>query len=339
MIVRWRNAVIVITAALTALGFVSCVQSDIEHALTLVVISDTHARVPGFPDDAVYDNEGNLGNLQSLVNTVNWRVPDADAVVVSGDMVGCLFSDDPADYMCGKTNPAESFKTIMDGLSMPWYAVLGNHDYETNFNTTSYTGISATNVHNVENVWRRVLGIEPYYSTVRNGIKLIMLNSCRGGAVAGQCITGGTESMCAGVFQEDQLAWLEAELAGPEPCILFLHHPLVTDNTNTVWSAMGRAFQVAESDRFYDIVQAWKSKIGGIFVGHGHIRTHDKLFGTIPVYETGATGDYFGLTNQFYTVRLDNEGYIYDIRYGACNAPAVPAVPEDSATVEKSIKE
>ena len=271
----------------------------------VLVASDIHVRLPGNPDDAVYDAQRNLDHLHQFVNRANTELRDAALVLVTGDLVGCLFSDNPADYLAGTDNPAERFKSIMDGLVMPYRVVLGNHDYERDFSVELSQGVSADDIAPMEAVWKKVLGIDPYYSFIHAGVRFVMLNSCRGAAGAALCPGTTLETHCAGSFDDAQIAWLRDQLQQDEPCLLFLHHPLITDNdARTRWSALGEAFQVDRADAFYDVLLAYRDKVKAVFVGHGHYWATDVLNETIPVYETGSLGDGLGHPDNVHIVSV-----------------------------------
>jgi 3',5'-cyclic AMP phosphodiesterase CpdA len=305
-------------------SFNYCIEdSDSENdPFTFLVISDTHVRIPGYPDDITYNNQKNLDNLNNLVNMVNTDLSYSDLLIVTGDLVGCLYSDNADDYLTGQENPAETFKSIMDQLSIKYYPILGNHDYQKNYDTTNEEGIMTDNILNIESVWKKVLGIDPYYSIVHNGVRFIFLNSNRGTSNSDACVGTKSEAFCTGSFDEDQMAWFEDELKNPEPCILLFHHPLITDNSNKLWSAaMDKSFQVVSSDKFYEIAQQYKDKIVGIFTGHGHLWTHDTIFNTIQVYETGSVGDTMGSDDNIHIVTIDADDNISQVDKG--NASAV----------------
>lgn len=274
----------------------------------IVVLSDVHVRIPGNPDDAYYNNQRNLDNLQSAVDTINTRYGSADFVAVTGDLVGCLFSEDPNAYLVGGLNPAEKFKEIMDGLIPPYYVSLGNHDYQIGFDAEAGEGISTDDIELVEAVWGRVLGISPYYSFVHKGVHFIFLNSNRGASRNDVCPISRAEKFCTGSFDDEQLLWLDAALEAPEPAVLFFHHPVRTDSPNTLWVIFS-SFLVGEEDGFYDIVQARLNKIMAIFVGHGHLWQTDTLHGSIDVYETAAIGDLLGSAGHISVVEIDPHAF------------------------------
>lgn len=276
------------------------------NSFKFVVISDIHVRLPGKPDDAFYNNAGNLSLFSEALTRINAECPDADFVMVTGDMTGCLFSDNPADYGIGTDNPAETFKTMMDSLGIPYHVALGNHDYESGFNIANGQGITSSNLAGMEAVWKKVLGVDPYYAFVHKGVRFIVLNANRGASRTVPCPFCTDEQGCEGSFDEPQLAWLEAQLLNPEPCLLFIHHPLITDNNaDRAWSPGGAAMQVKAGDRFYAVAQANRDRIRGVFVGHGHVWEEDTLNGTTPVYETGAIADYAGTADNVRVVLVD----------------------------------
>jgi hypothetical protein len=53
------------------------------------------------------------------------------------------------------------------------------------------------------------------------------------------------------------------------------------------------------------VLQTYKSKIKGIFVGHGHLKVYDTLDSTIPVYETASIGDLSGSSGNIRVVWMD----------------------------------
>ena len=94
------------------------------------------------------------------------------------------------------------------------------------------------------------------------------------------------------------------QLQLPEPCLLFFHHPPLTDTVPDQFIDFPD-FHVEASDGFYALANAHKAKIAGIFVGHGHLWAHDLLFGTIPVFETEAIADPGGVPGSGHVVAVD----------------------------------
>jgi hypothetical protein len=270
---------------------------------SFVVFSDTHVRIPGNPDDGDYDAQANLDHLAAAVETVNLELPEAAFVAVTGDLVGCLYSDDPADYGIGDDTPADRFVELMDGLDVPYHVALGNHDYEVGYEDGE--GITAASPSDPEAVWEAVLALEPYRSFVYHGQRFVFLDSVRGDEYWTPCLFSGDERSCTGSFDDAQLAWLADQLAEPEPVFLFFHHPPITDSLLSFWSFAGASFQVAADDPFYALAEAYADRIRAIFVGHGHLWESDTLNGSIMVYETCAIGDAFGQGDHLHVVQVD----------------------------------
>ena len=288
---------------------------EVGEAFRFVVISDTHVRLPGNKDADHYDPEKNLDNLDEAVDTINAEYSDADFVAVTGDLAGCLFSEDPNDYGSGTDNPADTFRTKMENLVMPYYPVLGNHDYQKDYDDELEEGINTDDIEAIESVWKSVLGIDPYYSFVHKGVRMLFLNSNRGSARTNLCATCSVESFCTGSFDEDQIAWLEDELSQDEPIIIFMHHPPYTDNSEENLYALTPTFYVEEGDDFYTVTESAADKIMAVFVGHGHLFVRDTLHTTIPVYETSSIGDTNGNGQNIHVIDVDpaEETIFFDV--------------------------
>lgn len=268
------------------------------------VISDTHVRLPGNPDDGLYDNQGNIDNLSAAVERINTELSDAAFVALTGDMVGALFSDDVEDYGIGEENPAEKFKELADGLDIPYYAIMGNHDYQKTYDAELDEGINAEDNTVMEAIWKKVLGIDPYYSIMHNGVRMIFLNANRGDARSQVCFGCTVESYCTGSFDDEQLAWFEAELENGDPTILFFHHPPFTDSASALFS-MADSFLIQQDDPFYDLAETYQDQILAVFTGHGHIWEKDYMYESIPVFETGSIGDTNGDKDNIHIVEVD----------------------------------
>ena len=276
----------------------------------IIVISDTHVRIPGNLDDGDYDNQKNLTNLNLAVDLINENYSDADFVAVTGDLVGCLFSENSMDYLVGDTeSPPEKFKQIFDHLNLPYYVTLGNHDYHIGYDPTTAEHIPSLNPEAVEAVWKKVLGIKPYYSFIHKGVQMIFLNSNRGQSMFIPCNGHDTETRCMGSFDPEQMDWLETCLNRPEPAIIFCHHPPVYETETTdsfsLTSILSQFMSIDIEEKFYDIAWSHQDKILAIFVGHWHIGQEYTLFDSIKVYLTGSIGDAFGSKKNISIVKID----------------------------------
>ncbi len=275
----------------------------------IVVVSDVHVRLPGNLDDGFYDNQANLANAMLAVDRINETHLDADFVAVTGDLVGCLFSEDPVDYTGDETTTPGQFKHLFDHLVMPYYVALGNHDYQTGFDPAIQEHLPAADFDAVETVWKTVLGIEPFYSFLHKGVHMIFVNSNRGTTQTLPCDGLEKETLCMGSFDDGQLAWLDACLDRPEPAVIFCHHPPVESNPppdQAFWIPLfSEIMAIDPADPFYDIVQRRKDRILAIFSGHWHLWREFTLFDTIPVYQTGPVGDVLGSGENMITAWID----------------------------------
>jgi 3',5'-cyclic AMP phosphodiesterase CpdA len=304
-------ALIVIVWALFLAG---CRDNDVQTPVNqspfkIAVVSDIHIRLPGNPDDGYYDSQGNLANAMLAVDRINETHSDADFVAVTGDLVGCLFSEAPEDYLIRENNPAGRFKHLFDHLTLPYYVALGNHDYHTGFDPFIQEHMPAADFEAVEMVWKNVLGIDPYYSFIHKGIHMIFVNSNRGMSRMLPCSGLETETLCMGSFDPAQLDWLEACLNRPEPAVIFCHHPPAESSPSPnrpFWISMLSEIMVIDpADSFYDIIERRKDRILAIFSGHWHLWRQYTLFNTIPVFQTGPVGDFLGSGENMAIVRID----------------------------------
>jgi len=291
--------------------------ADENRPFKIVVVSDIHVRIPGNMDDNFYNNQENLDNAQHTIELVNEYYSDADFVTVTGDLVGCLFSEDPDDYLTGSENPAEKFKQLFDGLIPPYHVTFGNHDYYIGFDPDINEHITTSNIDAVESVWEKVLGTEPYYSIEHKGVQMIFLNSNRGSKRFEICQGYEIEAMCKGSFDPEQMAWLESCLKRSESAIIFCHHPPGKEGSNPITSPLLNSYSIDSDDKFYEIAEHYKDKLlavfsghlhlrHAVFSGHWHLREEYMLFDSIPVFVTGAVGDPLGSSENIYVVEVNS---------------------------------
>jgi|GEM_PF-320858 len=174
-----------------------------------VYMADTH----------VGDANGSAGT-QAAVSDIN-TLADIDFVLVGGDLTE--FGDNAM---------FEQYKTIMDGLTVPYYSVPGNHDTK-----WPEAGLEK---------YRDLFG-DPYYSFDHKGYHFIMMNS-------------GTWLRGEGSIDVTQLEWLQSDLtslAPNTPIFVVWHHP-----------ADGGSFALANKSRLLDILKPYNVII--CFVAHGH---------------------------------------------------------------------
>ena len=266
-------------------------------------------RLPGNPDGEYYDSRKNLSNLAQTITLINENHSNADFLAVTGDLVGCLFSEDPNDYQGHDDTPAERFKNLFDHLPLPYHVALGNHDYHIGFDPMTGEHIPSLNPEAVEAVWKKVLGTAPYHAFIHKGVQMIFLNSNRGQSMFIPCNGLETETRCLGSFDPEQMDWLETRLNRPEPSIIFCHHPPRHDPDSTdasFWTALFyKSMTIDSGERFYEIAASHQNKILAMFVGHWHVWQEYTLFDSIKVYLTGSIGDFWDEEDNIAVVKID----------------------------------
>lgn len=184
-------------------------------------------------------------SMTNRVNRLNALADPPDFVVISGDLVDFL----PLEYNDPLVEgPLHGFKTIMDGLDVPWYVSIGNHEHydehEPNL-TTTVDGPARVAV------WEQVLGQPAIHQWDHEGVRFITLNSMEDGSWA-------ENAGLMGRFSEDQLEQLDDWLADGLPTFLFFHHP-----PNTLSELPGQL-------SLCDVIQANPGVVKGLFTGHLH---------------------------------------------------------------------
>jgi hypothetical protein len=132
---------------------------------------------------------------------------------ICGDYFHNYPSDNLDFYFQNKTR-IDNAKALTDSFPMPVHAGFGNHDY-------FVPKISREFSHEL---FRRKLGLEPYYAVEHQGFQFIHLNNFLGDTwQAGHA----NFDKKTGSFGEAQLNWFEARLNRHVPAFVFLHFPLL----------------------------------------------------------------------------------------------------------------
>ncbi|MDZ7765881.1 MAG: metallophosphoesterase [Melioribacteraceae bacterium] len=226
-------------------------------------------------------------------------MPDVKFVAVTGDFVSAVFT-------AGKERTDENSRlvkgiSIMNNLTVPYYMVMGNHDYKIDNDRDSDTYFPESEILEMEELWEDVAGFDPYYFIEDNGWNFIFLNSMRG-------------RYLKRFFDEEQLDWLSDLLTQNKPTLLFFHHPIQTDNTPEVYLNKYKEkdlITAGREPRFFEIVEEHKENIKGIFFGHVHIWAKDVLFETIPTVLTNSLADQPGLP--FHLIKVDSGNSVIKI--------------------------
>jgi len=180
------------------------------------LIADTHIidsfyKGPeGSPEDteSIFKTTERLESARTLINSLT---PRMEKVFLVGDYFHNYPSQDVDFYFQHETR-IDRAKALTDAFTMPVHAGFGNHDYAAN--------VSREMSHEL---FRRKLGLKPYYTVEHRGWKFIHLNN-----FLGETWTQGSPHLdrAVGSLGEEQLNWFEAELQQHKPSFVFIHYPL-----------------------------------------------------------------------------------------------------------------
>jgi predicted MPP superfamily phosphohydrolase len=181
------------------------------------VIADSHIIDQYYkgPENSPEDTESILHSAERLAaarSVINKLEPKIDLTFLIGDYFHDYPSTDIDFYFQNKTR-IDLAKELTDGFNMPVHVGFGNHDY-------SVPRVTREQSHEL---FRRKLGVKPYYSVDHKGFKFIHLNN-----FLGYTWQSGHDkyNKSQGSLGEEQLNWLEAELAQRKPSFVFVHFPL-----------------------------------------------------------------------------------------------------------------
>lgn len=181
------------------------------------VIADSHIidafyKGPeGSPEDteSIFRTSERLAAARQALNALR---PALDLVFLVGD----YFHDYPStdlDFYSKQTTRIDHAKALTDGFRMPVHVGFGNHDYAVPL-------VSRDASHEL---FRRKLGLKPYYAVDHRGWKFIHVNNFLGTTwQAGHA----SYRKQRGSLGEEQLNWLEAQLSERKPTVVFVHFPL-----------------------------------------------------------------------------------------------------------------
>jgi len=180
------------------------------------VIADTHLIDEFYkgPENNPEDTESILQSAERLTaarDAINGLQPAMERIFLVGDCFHDYPSPDIDFYFQNKTR-IDRVKELTDGFNMPFHLGFGNHDY----------GVPKVSREVSHELFRRKLGVKPYYSVEHKDWKFIHLNNFLGATWA----PGPDFKKGAGSLGEEQLLWLEAELAEGKPTFVFVHYPL-----------------------------------------------------------------------------------------------------------------
>ncbi|MDX2153353.1 MAG: metallophosphoesterase [Bryobacteraceae bacterium] len=181
------------------------------------VIADTHI-IDGFykgPESNELDTQSILKSSERLTAArahLNALKPALEHVFLIGDYFHDYPSTDVDFYFQNKTR-IDFAKELTDGFAMPVHVGFGNHDYFVPKMTREAS----------HELFRRKLGVKPYYAVDHKGVKFVHLNN----------FLGDTWKPGSAVYEKgrgslglEQLEWFEAELRQGKPTFVFVHYPV-----------------------------------------------------------------------------------------------------------------
>lgn len=259
--------------------------------MRLLVLSDTH----------VTSSLSKVERIRAILEKVNDQtIPDVDMVFVTGDIVSNVYGDYTPENPDKSDNRMERAVNVFSALEVPYHWAMGNHDHKIASYRDSDAPWPREEILSMWEFWRTTTGQEPYYAVNQNGWRFIVLNSFGGRHIDRH-------------FEPEQLEWLDGQLKDGLPSILFFHHPMETD-TDLVWCKPLQATTPQREPEFYALLKHYQQNVKGIFVGHGHRFVEDKLFNTIPVYETASFGE--GKDDSFNIVDIDSDSATIIVIHG-----------------------
>lgn len=184
--------------------------------------------------------------LRDAVASINRRHADAELVMVTGDIAHW-----------GEPEAYTRARDALGALAMPWYPLMGNHDVPDAF----FAGLP---------------------NAIRDdaGRACFRLDTSAGPFLALDTLADGTH---AGRVDEQQIAWLDGELAMSDRAFLFMHHPPM----KTGIAGLDR-IPLLNPDELSTVLKAYPGTVRHLFFGHMHRAFHGSWRG-IPFSTVKAT--------------------------------------------------
>ena len=262
-----------------------------DEVLRFAVITDPHLKA-----EADHPNNLVLAETVEILNAVD---PPVELVLLTGDLLDDLPSDEPSYYEEHDHTALHQLETLLEGLAIPRLAVLGNHDYY--IQGGGLLNDLTDDLEAREALLEERLDLPGlWFRHDHRGIAFYGLNTMQPHPDA-----GWLPESC-GSFGPEQLAWLEQQLADGVPSVLFFHHALALDNAVAAGFSAAMPFEVPRAegdyakyegteyedwtDPIYALLDQFADQILAIFVGHGHWFVRDEL-GSVPVMMTDSVGN------------------------------------------------
>ncbi|WP_263371660.1 metallophosphoesterase family protein [Granulicella cerasi] len=225
------------------------------HRFHFAVVSDTHIidtfYKPG-SENGVEDNTTILQANDHLITarTALNKLRFADGsrieqVFVPGDVFHNYPSTDYDFYFKNETR-LDIANKLLSGFDAPVHVGWGNHDYDIGH-------ISREMSHRL---FEAKFKTKPYWSMEHKGFRFIMLNNFLGVTCDP---TSPSYHRDYGSLGEEQLQWLEAQLAERRPSVIFIHYPL--------WSV---APVEMKDFGLHPLLRRYRGDIQIVIAGHWH---------------------------------------------------------------------
>ncbi len=212
------------------------------------VVADTHIIDEWYtgPENSPLDTES-MFHTETRFTAVRDRIKSLETPVDFVVHLGDLIHDYPPgdlEFMATNTTRLDTAAALLDGFGVPTHMCFGNHDYE-------FRRVDREDTHAF---FEEKLGVKPWSSFDHQGWKFIQLNS----------YTGATHAMDGpqgrnGSLGEEQLLWLEAELAEGKPTFIFIHQMLTIMET----------VEVADLG-LHMLLERHKDTVAYVLSGHTH---------------------------------------------------------------------
>jgi 3',5'-cyclic AMP phosphodiesterase CpdA len=196
----------------------------------VVFISDTHitgpqyqccSETPGIDNASIVKTQD---RLRQVVERINAITPRPDLVFILGDVThNPYYSADRAYYDTHET-AFQDLRDTLKELKVPFHMALGNHDY----------GIDCTDGAMVSRdftagLFRDLLATEPYAVVDHKGWRFVLLDPMLGPT------WDPLDPMCdteLASYGQEQLAWLDAQLAAGMPTTVMSHFTFEVTKTD-----------------------------------------------------------------------------------------------------------
>jgi 3',5'-cyclic AMP phosphodiesterase CpdA len=192
-------------------------QSARSRFFRVAIVADTHIIDPLYkgPEDTPEDTVSMTHTAERLIaarDSINRLAPAVDHVFNLGDVVHDCPSTEYEFYFKNRTR-LDIASEIFAEFHAPVHLALGNHDY-------SLPRISRETTHRL---FAAKLNTTPYSAVNHKGWKFLILNNFLG---VSWDTSHAAYDQGVGTLGQEQLNWLEAELAERMPTIVLLHYPL-----------------------------------------------------------------------------------------------------------------